>query len=385
VDVREAGYSTSFLALLTRLDPNLSAASKTSYCGQVSTSINTFWAPLLTSFDGYGQNQYAINLSFPNSSSEVQPWQLAITATGFRDAYLAAAGSCADAATASKANDLLVQTLNFMYQYGASGDRAVPAKNGGGTGRAGMNYFVGAEASGETPHQPCAGPLAAAGNGIPPCVPGTISGSSGSTSIVGVGTTFQTGGSTLCSGSDYIGILDEVVVHKVVSCQSDTRLTLGTPLTRTINGSYFQDSQPDSSTDCKPSRSTFCFGGTNPDNATDNAGIFGWYYAQTGNPQWRTWGDDLFSIAFGGPAGGPGTNGEPAGPFASGQTTTPFGYITALPPCNLSGPPCGGVTNPGTVPLHWGKDFGIASGFAGAADNYFAYRLMGTSAQCMSP
>jgi hypothetical protein len=203
-----------------------------------------------------------------------------------------------------------------------------------------------------------------------------VSGAKGGLTINGSGTTFTK--TFACNGTDFIGVLDEVGVHRVDSCQGDTQLKLSSedPLTAAVNGSLYQESPRDSSSSCAPSLSTWCLGGTDPDTATILPAIFAWYYNSTGEAQYKNWGDDLFAAAYGGSAGGPGTTGPPAGPKASGQTTTAYGYLTALPPCNAAAPPCGGVTKPGTVSPHWGKDFGVGSGWVGAADNFLAYRLM---------
>jgi hypothetical protein len=206
-----------------------------------------------------------------------------------------------------------------------------------------------------------------------------------------------------CNGTDYIGIVSEVQtagyggVHRVISCQSDTELTVAStdPGVATVTGSYYQESPADVSTDCSPSLSQYCYEAYNPDQSTDAAGMFGWVYQLNNNAIYRVWGDDMFSAAYGGPAGGPGTTGNPVGPMAAATAnnnysngepiTGAYGYISALPSCNVSSPPCGGInTNPPSTPVHWGKDFGIGSGWAGAMDNYLAYRLMGSSAQCIS-
>lgn len=372
-DPREAGYGTDFVSLEAALDPSLTSdpAKQAKYCAFVSSSINSFWPAVLKT--GYGQNLYVINQGYPAYGWAAAPWQLAITATGFRDAYLVANTKCHDEKTAANALALVQRTVDFIYKEGTGGERVIPKANGGGRGRAGVFYMVGAEASGENPHQPCS----RGWGGANPCTNGTVSGTAGSLTLNGSGTKFRS--TFACNGKDFIGIVDEVVVHRVAACPSDTQLTLDArdPLTKSVAASPYQESPGDASHACAPSLSSWCWGGASPDDATGVPAIFGWYYAQTGNPQYKEWGDDLFGAAYGGPAGGPGANGRPAGPDASGQTTSPYGYISALPPCEASAPPCGGVTNPGAVPIHWGKDFGIGSGWAGAGDNYLAYRLMG--------
>ncbi len=396
LDFRETGYGTSFLALETALDPNVtgSPSNQQAYCNSLSSSINNFWSSVL-SF-GYKTLSYSVNQSYPTYGYEVEPWQLPITATGFRDAYRAASGVCNDTATASAAMNDLIQTVTYVYQYGAVGYRSIPAANGGGIGRPSLAYMIGTPATGETAHQPCA----TGWGGLSPCTNGTVSIANGGLTVTGVGTNFTS--MFGCNGTDYIGIVSEVQaagyggVHLVVSCQSDTQLTVAStdPGVAAVSGSYWQESPADASTDCAPSMSAYCYETYNPDQSTDAAGIYGWVYQATNNGQYKLWGDDMFSAAYGGPAGGPGTLGSPSGPMSAAYSnnnygapqpiTDAYGYISALPSCNYSSPPCGGVNyEPLQTPVHWGKDFGIGSGWAGAMDNYLAYRLMG-SQQCGS-
>ncbi|MBV9296859.1 MAG: hypothetical protein JO145_14905 [Acidobacteriaceae bacterium] len=403
-DVRESGYSESYLALLTVLDPNITGnpTNQSNYCGTLANSVNTFWANAFSQGGGIPMMDFfKINATYPSIGLEVEPLQLVITATGLRDAYRAASSTnCHDSTTAANAINFAKTVANFIYQSGQMGFRSIPAANGGGVGRAGTAFTVGSHflASGGTATQSCnflfQGSSAA-------CVPGKVSGTVGSTTLTGVGTTFTH--SFHCNGTDGIGIIsppDNANVaqdqgYVVASCASDTQLTLASPLVYAPSSWDIEETQLDtySGSTCAPMQTAYCYTGTgntqpSVDYTIDNAGILGWMYQFTGQPVYRSWADDLFGAAYGGPAGGPGTTGPPAGPMASGQTTSAYGYISALPSCNTSAPPCGGVGSvtdaTGTHPAHWGKDFGVGSGWSGQADNFFAYRLMVPSSQCVS-
>lgn len=399
LDFRETGYATSYLGLETALDPNVTSNSalQANYCNSLQSSINDFWAPVLAF--GYKTTAYSVNQGYPVYGYEVEPWQLLITATGFRDAYRALSGVCNDPTDAATALTDTINTVNFAYQYGAVGYRDIPASNGGGTGRPSLVYLIGTPTSAQNVHQPCA----TGWGGVSPCTNGTVSIDNGGFTVTGVGTTFTS--TFACNGTDYIGIISEVQaadyggVHRVISCQSDTQLTVAStdPGVASVSGSNYQESPADvpSGNACLPSLSEYCYEADNPDQSTDAAGMFGWVYQFKADPTYRVWGDDMFSAAYGGPAGGPGTTGDPVGPMAAATAnnnysdgepiTGAYGYISALPNCNVSSAPCGGInTNPLSTPVHWGKDFGIGSGWAGAMDNYLAYRLMAPG-QCSSP
>ncbi len=378
-DPRESGYNLGFDALDVELDPS---ANKSLVCSWISNGINYTFGPDIASGGNGGiwSNNYAINNSLPSYGYGTEPWILAVPATGFRDAYIALTDTngCNNPTLAATTLGYITGLVNFIYTNGIGGTRTIPTANGGGQGSSGEYYQVGYQASGEDPGSWGVGQ-------------GNVSGSSGSTTITGTGTNFtaptgitsSTNGSNLsggfgpCNGTTFIAIPGVNEVHKVTACASNTSLTVAEPVVNSFNGQNgYQIVAQDTSSNCAPSRTPFCFGGTSTDYQVSLPGIFGWLYSTSQNAQYQVWGDDLFSGSYGGPAGGPGSSGLAAGPMSSGQTVSGYGYITALPPCNSAAPPCGGAV------WHWGKDFGDGSGYAGAADNYLAYRLTVPSSQC---
>jgi len=362
-DPREVGYATSYVALAAKLDPDPSY--RAGYCSSTANAIQYFWAPQQLPNGGFWTDQYSINQSIPAFGQGVEPWQMAITATGFKDAYRVLQDStvCNNPTIATQALAMAGNLLAFVYEYGSAGVRTIPAANGGGTGANGIFYMTGYTATGLTPT-----------NGK-----GSVAGNAGDSSVTGSGTNFtqQFG----CNGNDYIAIGAIHEMHKVTACQDDGSLQIAEPLGNSFSNSSFQVSPIDTTTNCQPSKSSVCYNG-NLDDATVLPAIYGWFYSVTGNLQFKIWGDDFFSGAYGGSAGGPGTSGPPAGPGANGNTTGQYGYISALPSCSSSAPPCGGLGGP--IGHHWARDFGIGSGYAGAGDNYLAYRLATSCTQCAS-
>ncbi|MBV8831194.1 MAG: hypothetical protein JO108_18425, partial [Acidobacteriaceae bacterium] len=361
-DPREVGYATSYGALAAKLDPD--SGSRANFCVSTVNAIQSFWAPQQLPNGGFWTNMFAINQGYPSVGQGVEPWQLAISANGFKDAYrvLSDSTACNQPAVAAQALNMTGKLLTFIYEYAGSGTRTIPAANGGGTGVNGIFYMIGYVASGESPT-----------NGQ-----GTVSASSGQNVVTGNGSNFTQ--QFQCNGNDYIAIGSVGELHQVVSCQSPTSLTIADPIGKGFANSGYQISPVDTTTNCQPSKSSVCFGGGSLDDATVLPAVYGWYYNVTGNAQFKVWGDDWFSGAYGGAAGGPGTFGPPAGPGANGNTTSSYGYISALPTCGASAPPCGGLGGP--VGHHWGKDFGVGSGYVGAGANYLAYRLSAPCTTC---
>jgi hypothetical protein len=111
-------------------------------------------------------------------------------------------------------------------------------------------------------------------------------------------------------------------------------------------------------------------------------GMTGWLYRTTGLAKYKAWGDNWFSNAFGGPGNGPGGSDACIGTGCDGAATD---FEVALPYCVLSpNPPTictflSGNLSPGNAYIFLGKNYGQASGAAGA-QTYLAYRLGGTVA-----
>ncbi len=156
---------------------------------------------------------------------------------------------------------------------------------------------------------------------------GTVTASLGSAAVVGSGTSFLSVFN--CNGTDFIGAEDPTFgdrTHRVASCADNTHLTLSTnwgtqcsiPYTLTpscavagYSGMRFHRS-PRTSTTCGNMASWCTHGGVTADseyrvfNAETMAFPFGWLYHTTGNAQWKTYGDEIFSSLYGGPQQGPG-------------------------------------------------------------------------------
>ncbi len=362
-DPRETGYITSYDALAARLDPN--ASSRAAYCTSVSNAIQYFWAPQQMSNGGFWTNNYAVNQNLPSVGQGSEPWILSVAAKAFEDAYgvLNDPSACNNQPVANQSLAMTGRLLSFIYNYGGGGIRSIPPSNGGGQGIQGLFYMVGYTASGENP-------ITGAGS---------ISGTAGQSTITGNGTNFTA--QFHCNSTDYIAINAVNELHLVTSCQGPSSLTLADHIGSSFSGSSYLESPIDASTDCGPSLSSVCFGGASPDLSTIATANYGWYYAMTGDVQYQIWGDDLFSGAFGGPAGGPGSTGPAVGPGASGSTTGAYGYLSALPTCGTSSPPCGGLGGP--IGNRWGRDFGVGSGYVGAADNYLGYRASTSCSACI--
>ncbi len=361
-DPREAGYILSYLGAGVEMDPN--GRVKPAYCAAVSNAIRSFFGPQQMSNGGFWVNNYAINSSLPSYGKGSEPFILGIAGNGIKEAYRALSdpNGCNNPAVAREAFKMLGSLLKYIYEYGVAGTRTIPAANGGGQGAAGIWYSIGFEASGEPPNDWVKGA-------------GTISGHAGTTSVTGAGAKFtqpKPNGFARCDGSTFVGVLKSLEVYRVVACPNDETLTLGEPIVNSFAGSDYQIVQRDASRACAPSKTEWCFGGNDSDDAVLLPAIYGWYYHESGDNQFKTWGEDWFSMAYGGPAGGPGSSGPPAGPHSSGQTVGSYGYISALPYCGSNAPPC----NPGAnVMFHYGKDFGTGSGYTADASGFLAYLM----------
>jgi hypothetical protein len=184
-----------------------------------------------------------------------------------------------------------------------------------------------------------------------------------------------------CNGTDYIGLDAIRIVFKVVSCPSDTLVTIDVAAPVNVTASGYRKGVR-MATHCAPSLASYCAdlsGGVPPDPAVGDRNIigdvkagFGYLFSVTGDMKYVDWGDDFMGADYGGPAQGPGFPNTPcpgAGCSGPGGDGAVGALITALPPCNTSAPPCGGF---GTQ-IGQGKYYGMADG-AGDTPNYLAYR-----------
>jgi len=159
------------------------------------------------------------------------------------------------------------------------------------------------------------------------------------------------------------------LVFKVVAVVSDTQLTLAEPwpsrckaqtgVTSSVGWVATWESQKR----CF-SKAAYCEGGPSGDrNLThDIHAAYAWTWKTTGIAKYRDWAIASLAADYGGPAGGPGTRGRPAGPLADGSTGN---FSDPLPVCGT--PPCGGYGATAAM----GKAFGMSAG-AGNAPNAIA-------------
>jgi len=219
------------------------------------------------------------------------------------------------------------------------------------------------------------------------------------TPIVG-GTTFSCTGTNLtadyaCDGTDFIGFEDvfgTTWTGRLASCGSTTTGTLTEPWAGVEQTTYAYNGirQPSQYTtislrhspaagSCYNPAAGHCVIFGNRLGNWDSIWIMGWLYHQTGAAKWKTYGDELFSASYGGPADGVGGTDPCAGPDCDDYEA---GYGDGLIGCGSNGnvPPCNPTNNqpgnlnafPGTLfaPRSMGQIDGI-----GGASNYLAWRL----------
>lgn len=212
--------------------------------------------------------------------------------------------------------------------------------------------------------------------------PATIHVTSGSTTVTGTGTGFQS--MFACNGTDYIGILGAAGadngVYLVASCPSQTTLTLSSPW---VGAS--QAAQKDfawshaASTNCAPSIGTCeadVYSGKNL--AHDWAVSLGRVYQWTQSTTWKSRVEYALGSLYGAPAAGPAFLGSQSGPQSA---LGPANFDGVMPSCftTKSVQPC---TNDGNGDgLLYGlgaKPFGMSAG-AGNARNAIADYLLPAS------
>jgi hypothetical protein len=228
-------------------------------------------------------------------------------------------------------------------------------------------------------------------------MPGTVSVDLSSSTVTGKGTQFlQT---FACNSTDFIGIEDGIGntwTYPVVSCSDDLHLTIAMPwgsqtmttdsvnqgigsyaVTFGVNAQQYYETPP-AFTDCRNS-ATRCWPSTGDrNNDRDLIWIQGWLYNVTHDTRYLNRGDELFSASYGGPAGGPGTTGACGGPACDGFETD---YMAGIHACAIDPTlPCNDQTNypAGNAFVYLSKRWAQGSGIGGA-DNYLAWRLLGTT------
>jgi len=343
LDLRERGYELEYDSLVAMLHPN--AATRATFCTYVANAVNNVYFPTQRADGSWPSNPYAGNAGYPYGGEGMFPFHAGVTMNGLAYAYevLADPNGCNNATTAGTAKTVLKKALDFVYQQGRGANR-------------GLYYSVNFYANGQPPQSTSGA--------------GTVTGAAGATALTGSGTAFAT--FFACNGTDYIGIDSIRKVFKVLDCPSATSMTLDAALPSAVTGSTYKRA-PAMPTDCAPSSATYCEGAPGDRSLINTmTGAYGHFYHLTGEETYKNYGDELFSAAYGGSGGGPGSLAPPAGPGADGEFA--HNYINALPPCNTSKPPCGGF---GLSAFNiYGKGYGQASG-AGGAPNYLAYRVGG--------
>lgn len=336
LDERERGYELEFDAIVATGTPD--APSRAALCTLVARGVNNLLAPAQLNDGSWYVDTYAQNSTYPYAGPGTFPWQMGVTAEGLAYAYVALGSSyCNDPTTQAVALSTWQKALNYIYTIGRAANR-------------GMYYSTNYYANGQPGTWPTGSTTET----------GTVSGSSGGTTITGSGTSFTS--RFLCNGGDYIGFDSIRVVYKVLSCSDDTHMVIDTPLPSAVSGSTFKRS-PQMSSSCAPSAALYCEGSGDRALINTTTGAFGHYYEITGDATYLAYGNELFSAAYGGAADGPGGDDPPGGPGADG--TVAQNYIDALPPCNTSAPPCGGY---GIATYNvYGKGYGQGSGTGGAS------------------
>jgi len=223
----------------------------------------------------------------------------------------------------------------------------------------------------------------------------TLTGSAGTQS----GVTYA-GGTNLirdyaCDGTDFIGFEDTfgtTWTGRLNSCGSISTGTLDVPWAGVEQTTYAYNGirQPSQYTSISIRRSAesgtcynpaaeWCVIFGNRLGNWDSIWIMGWLYNQTGAAKWKTYGDELFSASYGGPADGVGGTDPCAGPDCDDYEA---GYGSGLIGCGSNGniPPCNPTNNqPGNLnafpsTLYAPRSMGQIDGIGGAS-NYLAWRL----------
>jgi hypothetical protein len=375
-DNREPGYYMLWLAVGAKADPDSTRHSW--YCTTLQSTVQT-WVTLQRP-EGYWSEK---NSLYPYQTPGASPWRMFSVTQGLARAYdvlddTTSAG-CDNPALAQATLTSVKRAAEFLYNYGYA-----PQNRG-------VFYDVQYVNDGQD----------GLNNGLKA---GTVSVLMGSAAVTGKGTAFT---KTFTIGS-YIGIMHSdgnAWTHRVVSIADDSHLTvaenwgsecfsgsagLTCAMTDSVGEPYYQtDAAP---TNCG-SFATSCWSGQgngplylngDRNNNRDPIWIMGWLYKTTGIPIYKTWGDELFSASYGGPAGGPGSNypGDPGpcgGPGCDGALTD---YMEAIHgcgndprdptiPCN---PRTGYPGYYGNAQVFTAKRFAQGSGIGGA-DNYLAWRL----------
>lgn len=358
IDNRESGYTLWDVALGAKTDTDPTRHAQ--YCTWLNTFVPT-WNSVQAADGSWPENEYALNPSFVSAPKtftapflyQGAPWREAINVKGMEAAY----ESLNDTTTQGCNNPTLaVPTL-------AAITKAVTWQNNYGrdTSNRGTFYEVNSQSNDQATAYPATG---------------TVSISTGSTSLTGSGTNWQTAG--YCDGTHFVGLNGPRTVYKIVSCTSDTAATISAPFglygeSSNLSGSAIAVA-PSAVTICNSS-ATYCYIGTGDLNLNRTVcGGIGWLYNQTLNATYLGWTNECLSQQLGGPTAGltpavsiPSFVLPCSGPACNGYVPDTF---TGAPVCGVS--PC---VNGGSLYGNLGKNFGEAFGAPGI-DNALAWRLL---------
>jgi hypothetical protein len=373
IEPRDNGYMLRWGALIAEVSPE--PAVRAEWCSAVANAVTNYWPFAQDDVGNFEEDVYNENPSYPYKDIHGRygssPWRATSALLGLQQAYdaLHNPAVCNNPAAAAKALSVGIRFADFMHEYGTG-------SNGG------QLYSVGYETRGQDP-------LAARGvNNSLPNTAGTLSVTPGSTTVTGSGTNFTSvfwkvpgavrsiaptiSGNRVNQPTEYIGIPGDDGCHlvfKVAAVVSDTQLTLAEPWpTRCkaqsgVTSSVGWLATWDGDRTCA-SKAAYCEGGPGGDRSLthDIHAAYAWTWKTTGIAKYRDWAIASLAADYGGPAGGPGTQGRGAGPSADGSTGN---FSDPLPACGT--PPCGGFG----AAVAMGKAFGMSAG-AGNAPNAIA-------------
>ncbi len=369
-DLRESGYTFWGAADGAKVDTD--ATRHTQYCSWLST-YTPHWTGTQNADGSWSENEFSLNTSYVSAPKafvnppqyQGAPWREAINIKSLEAAY----ESFNDVTTQGCNNPTLAATLLTSIT------KAVTWQNNYGrdTSNRGVYYEVNSQSNDQASVSPATG---------------TISVNLSSTSVLGVGTNWNTAG--YCDGTHFIGFYTPRTVYKISSCTDNTHATLSVAFglygeVSNVSGDQFGIA-PAASTSCNSS-ATQCFTGTGDRNLTrTNCGGIGWLYSVTLNATYKGWADECYSASLGGPTAGLnnlvnlGSFVLPAaGPSADGLVTD---TVMSARNCNDPGAPPSCLF--GVSFGNLGKNYGEAFGAPGI-DNELAWRLSGSSTLTCSP
>lgn len=372
-DLRESGYTFWGEALGAKVDTD--ATRHAQYCSW-QTTYAPHWTSTQNADGSWSENEFGLNTSYvsapksftPPFQYQGAPWREAINIKSLEAAY-------------ESLNDVTSQGCNNTTLAGTlltSITKAVTWQNNYGrdSSNRGDYYEVNSQSNDQASVSPATG---------------TVSATLTSTTIVGVGTNWNTAG--YCDGTHFIGIYSSRTVYKIASCSDNTHATLSIAFglygeVSNVSGDQFGIA-PAASTSCGTSLATQCYTGTGDRNLTrTNCGGISWLYAQTLNSTYKSWGDECYSATLGGPTAGLNNFANLntitlpcSGPSCDGLVTD---VVASAENCNDTSPPNTPPCLFGVSFGNLGKNYGEAFGAPGI-DNELAWRLLGTSTLTCSP